>query len=102
MTAVTDAKLIIETAFGRTMTAAALTRVADAYAAADPHSLVVNGVVVPVDPENLTNEEKAEIYIGTLVANGKAVVGHVSDENSDDVAQATKDANKATAVADMT
>ncbi len=100
MTAITDAKLIIETALGHTVSAALLIRIADAYAEADPHSLVRNGDVVVVDPENLTNEEKAQIYIGTLVANGRAVVGNVSDINSDDDAEAARVANRTTAEAD--
>jgi hypothetical protein len=98
MTAVTDAKLIIETALGHTLTGDALTRIADAYTQADPHNL---SITLFADPENPTNEEKAQLYIDTLITNGKQVVGIVSDLNSDEAAAATKAANRATAEADF-
>ena len=102
MTAVTDAKLVIETLLGRTMTGAALTRVADAYMLADPHSLVKTGVVVLADPDNPTNEEKAELFLKTLKISGQQVVKYVAAKGADDSAQAAKEAAQAAAEADLT
>ena len=83
------------------MTGAAATRVADAYWSADPHSLIRNGVVVPVDPLNPTDEEKAGLFLQTLKKNGQAIVGHVSANDSDASAQAAKEAAQAAAIADL-
>ena len=95
MTAVTDAKLIIETALGHTVTNDLLLRIAAAYTQADPHSLANF-----IDPENPTNEEMAQVYINTLVRNGKDVVGQVSDINADETASTQKDTDRATAESD--
>ena len=102
MSNVTDAKQVIEIILGKTMTAAALTRVADAYWTADPHSLVNNGVVVPADPDNPTNDEKAQLFLQTLKKNGQAVVRNVAGAGADDSAAAAKEAAQAAAEADLT
>jgi hypothetical protein len=116
MSNVTDAKLVIETILGRTMTDEALIRVADAYWEADPHSSiwtqefdqagdplpVPQGKILPADPDNPTNDEKAKLFLLTLKKNGQAVVGSVSDRASDDSAAAAKAAARAAAEADMT
>jgi hypothetical protein len=70
MTAVTDAKLIAETLLGKTLTAAQLTRIADAFLSAGR-----NGIRLPlqigVEPEiadrsNPTAEEKAAYFLAVL------------------------------------
>ena len=101
MSNTTDAKLVIETLLGRTMTNEALTRVADAYLLADPHSLVKDGTVVLADPNNPTADEKAQLFLLTLKRSGQSVVGNVSDNVSDDSAAAAKEAARLAAIADM-
>lgn len=102
MTNITDAKLVIETLIGHTMTNEALTRIADAYLEADPHSLIKNGSVVLADPDNPTADEKAQLFLATLKKGGQVVVGNVSDAASDDSAEAAKEAARLAAIADMT
>ena len=102
MSNITDAKLVIETILGRSMTAEALIRVADAYMAADPHSLVHNGDIVLADPENPTADEKAQLFLMTLKKSGQAVVRHVAAKAADDAAAAAKAAAEAAAADDMT
>ena len=101
MSNVTDAKLVIETVLGHSITNDALIRVADAYWNADPHSLIKNGAVTPANPNNPTNEEKAQLFLMTLKKNGQAVVGHVSDKTMDESAEAAKEAARLAAIADM-
>jgi len=101
MSNITDAKLVIETIIGHSMTNEALIRIADAYWSADPHSLIRNGVVIPADTENPTNDEKAELFMKTLKKSGQAVVGHVSDKTVDESAVAAKEAARLVAIADM-
>ena len=102
MSNITDAKLVIETVLGHSMTNDALIRVADAYWAADPHSLIHNGVVVPADLDNPTNEEKSELFLKTLKKSGQEVVKHVAAKAADDAAAAAKAAAEAAAADDMT
>ena len=116
MSNVTDAKQVIEIILGKTMTAAALTRVADAYWTADPHSTiwiqkfdqegdplpVPQGKILPADPDNPTNEEKAQLFLQTLKKNGQAIVRSVAGDSSDDSAAAAKEAAQAAAEADLT
>ncbi len=96
MTAVSDLKLIIETAVGHNVNNALLMRIANAYAETDPHSLANFA-----DPENPTNEEKAQLYIDTLKVNGKAVAGNASDRKHDNSARAQRAAARAAAEADL-
>lgn len=72
MSAVTDAKLIIETLIGRTLTAQQLTNIADKVVAADPAGLTRSGGGPRAeasgyfaDPDNPTNEEKAQLFLDT-------------------------------------
>ena len=97
MTAITDAKLIIETALGHSVTTAALMRIANAYATTDPHSLADFA-----DPENPTNEEKAQLYIDTLLANGWAVVRSHAEGKEQTIVDGQVSNAGDTAVADLT
>ena len=102
MTAVTDFKLVVETILGHTVTNVGLIRIGNAYAIADPHSLVHNGDIVYADPENPTNEEKAQLFLMTLKKSGQEVVKHVAAKAADDAAAAAKAAAEAAAADDMT
>lgn len=76
MTAVTDATTVIEKLIGRTPTGAELTRVADAFVAADPHSLAAFAI-----PGNPTNEEKAQLFLDTFLTWGRQVVRSVAEDS---------------------
>ena len=101
MTAVTDMKQVMELVLERTMTASALTRIGIAAYARDPHSVVATGVVPVVDEANPTNEEMAEVIRHNIKINWQQILGNDADIASDETASASREANRATAVADM-
>jgi len=98
MTAVADFKLMCETAKGSSMTAAALTRVGNALAFVDPRTQLE---IIAVDPENPTNEEMAELGKLWFKEQLLEYIGYFSETTTDSDNQATKDSNKATALADL-
>jgi len=98
MTATADFKLMCETAKGSTMTAAALTRVGTGLAYVDPLTQMKD---IAADPENPTNEEMAELGKSWFIEQLKIYIGYASDLNTDSANQATKDSNKAGAIADL-
>ena len=96
MTAVTDATTVIETLLGRTLTAEQLIRIGDAFAVVD-----IYGLATFADPENPTNEEKAQLFLDTNLKWGQQVVEQANRIIETDAVQSTIDTNVATAVADF-
>lgn len=96
MAAVADATLIIETLLGRTLTAEQLGRIGDAYVLADPYNLGSYA-----DPQNPTNEEKAQLFLDTTLRHGQETVRQGKRHSlwKDNIA--TIDAQVNTAVADI-
>ena len=74
MTAITDAATVFDTLVGRTTTSAERGRVANAFVSADPHSLAAFA-----DPQNPTNEEKAQLFLDTFLTWGRQVVRSVAE-----------------------
>ena len=102
MTAITDAGTVLDTLVGRTTTAAERGRVADAFTAADPHSLIANGTLVVVDPENLTNEEKAQLFLDTFLTWGRQVVRAMAQDSEQITVDGQIEGAGDTAVNDLT
>lgn len=75
MTAVADATTVIETLLGRTLTGPQLQNIGSRMVRADPFSLATrrpgpNGGTDPgyfADPDNPTNEEKAQLILDSLL-----------------------------------
>lgn len=104
MSAVTDAKLIIETLIGRSLTGPQLQSIADKVVAADPLRLVAPAPNKPnrfADMNNPTAEEKAQLFLDCTkimwrqwLSQGGATAARAS-------AQATIDAAAAAAEAEL-
>jgi len=101
MTAITNARSIIEVLVGHNITNDALIRIADAYVIEDPYNFVGNGDIVFIDPENPTSEEKARLFLMTLKKSGQIIVQRVAGKKSDESSAITKAAAVAAAIADF-
>ena len=97
MTAVTDAGTVLDILVGRTTTGAEQTRVADAFVTADPHSLAAFAI-----PDSPTNEEKAQLFLDTLLTWGRQVVRGVAEGAEQTTVDGQIEAAGDTAVDDLT
>jgi len=80
MTAVTDAKLVLETVAGKSLTAEQLQTIANRVRLADPARLTEfnpdGGYLWAADPENPTNEEIAQLFLDTTKHFWQSWLGH--------------------------
>lgn len=95
MTAVADAKSLIELLIGRASTVDEQNRISDAFVNSDPYML---GNFA--DPENPTNEEKAQLFMDTILRFGKEIVKNEAEASAHAEAQATIVAAGSSAIAD--
>ena len=97
MTAVTDAGTVLDVLVGRTTTAAERGRVADAFVAADPHSLAAFAI-----PGNPTTEEKAQLFLDTFLTWGRQVVRTVAEGSEQETVDGQVEGAGDSAVDDLT
>ena len=102
MTAIADATAVANLLIGRTLTGPELNRIGDAYFAADPHSLIRRGVVVIADPENPTNEEKAQLFLDSMLHNARAILRHTAEQSETEAVDGQVSAAGDAAVNDLT
>jgi hypothetical protein len=100
MTAVTDATLIIETVIGRPLTGPQLSSIADKVVALDPFGYLTGGPggepsTYFADPENPTNEEKAQLFLDTT----ERIWRNWMQRGGAEIAKETTDATVAAAMA---
>ena len=99
MAAIDDAKTVIETLTGRVHTAQELQNIADAFISAKRYGIRIPAVGGSepnfADPDNPTNEEKAQLFLNAMKWFGQQVV----QLNAEKITRAANDANVATAKA---
>jgi hypothetical protein len=100
MTAITDAKTVIETVIGRVLIGQQLRNIGNRYKDADPYSLIDSGTFA--DPDNPTDEELAEFFMACIWSNWKQVVEQSQRTTSTSTKQSEIESEVATAVADIT
>ena len=96
MTAITDAKAVVELLLGKTTTAEQNQRIANGFVARDPYSLWN-----PADPQNPTGEEKAQLFLDTMLAFGKQTIRNGAEFTAAETAKADIAAAGDTAVTDL-
>jgi hypothetical protein len=115
MTAVTDAKTVIETLIGRTLTNDQLGRIGARFKEADEDEQfeiqMPGHLGVFADPDNPTNEEMAQLFLDTVLVFSKRTVRGMAQEaeetqvnidlKPENISQRIKDAGDA-AEADIT
>ena len=105
MTAIADAKTVVETLIGRTATTEELQRIAAAFVDARTYGVRIPTVqpdTVFVDSENPTNEEKAQLFLDAMKWFARQVVANAAEKTTRAQNDANVAAAKATAEADLT
>lgn len=99
MTALTDAKSILETLIGRTLTADQLNRIGNAFVEQDPYDIGGwdDGGDPPI-PRQPTNEEVAQHLLDTLKQYGRSIVAGAAKRSKTTELEGTIDSEVQAAV----
>ena len=105
MTAIADAKTMIETGIGRVATTDELQRVAAAVLSAKERGIRIPSIssvaFTPVDPENPTNEEIAQLFIDVTLFFWKRLLESNAEAITRESNDAAVETAKAAALADL-